>query len=495
MKTRSIWEGTAPDIAGFPVLEGEQSADVVIVGGGITGLTAAMQLSDAGKDVILLEALQVGLGTTGNSTGNLYSTVDEHLSSIKRKWSADVMKAVVRSRAEALKLIESTIGRYKIDCAYGPQAFHFYAESMTDEIKKFVEEEYEALQEADLSPELMDDVGLPFKTVKGIRVGGQAQFQPLKYARGLATALSGSCRIYEHSKAIEIDEDKGIVKTDRGTVKAGAIVMATHTPIGVYMIHAAMGPYREFGVAAELNTASFPGGIFWGMNQPKHSIRLFNDKGKDYVIVVGDKFKTGQHGDSAEYVKGLERYIKDRLDISETKFIWGGQHYRSADGLAYIGKHNDKLYFLTGFATDGLVYGTLAAMIVADQIAGKENPWSDTFKTDRFTPLKSAKDIIKENADNVLQYLKDMPGGADDDAIKNLRPGQGEVIVMDGEKLGVYKDEAGVVHAVSAVCTHMKCVVNWNATEKSWDCPCHGSRFNTDGEVIEGPAIRNLQKK
>ena len=495
MKTRSIWEGTAAELPGYPVLNGDHQCDVVIIGGGITGLTAALLLSNAGKDVILLEARKIGLGTTGNSTGNLYSTVDEHLSSIRKEWSADVMKAVVQSRAAALDLIAGVIEQHGIDCNFARQPFHFYAEQMDEGIRKFIDEEFDALQEAGLNPELLGDVGLPFPTVKGIRAGGQAQFHPLRYARGLAQTLTGKCRLFEESKVVEIDEKDGVVKTAAGSVKAGAIIMATHTPVGVYMVHTVLAPYREFGVAAELNSANFPGGIFWGMNTPKHSIRSFNDGGKNYVIVVGDKFKTGQHGDSAEHVKGLENYLRVRLDVSETKFIWGGQHYRTADGLAYIGKHSDKLYFMTGFATDGLVYGTLAAMIVTDQITGRENPWEKTFKADRFTPLKSAKDFITENADVVVQYMKDMPWNVGADSIKDIAPGQGKIVVMDSEKFGVYKDPEGNAHVVSAVCTHMKCIVNWNASEKSWDCPCHGSRFDIDGKVIEGPAIADLAKK
>jgi glycine/D-amino acid oxidase-like deaminating enzyme/nitrite reductase/ring-hydroxylating ferredoxin subunit len=497
MKTQSIWEGTAKDGLQFPHCEGSLTADVVIIGGGITGLTAALLLSHAGKDVVLIEAHRIGLGTTGNSTGNLYVTVDEHLSHIKSLWSKEVMQAIVASRGAALKLIEQTISENKIDCDYAQQAFHYYAESLDRQIEKFVEEEFEALSDAGLHPELSDDLGLPFKTVKGIRVAGQAQFHPLKYARGIAQLLSGRCQVFEHSRAIDIDDDRGIVKTEAAAIKADKIIMATHTPVGVYAIHTVLAPYREFGVGLELPSAQLPGGIFWGLNQPKHSIRVYHDhqSGRSYAIAVGDKFKTGQHGDSAEHINGLENYLRARLDVGSTKFTWGGQHYRSADGLAYIGKHGARLYFLTGFATDGLVYGTLAAMIVADEISGRKNPWEETFRADRFTPIKSAKDFVVENADNVLQYLKDVPWNTDAAEVRDVPPGEGKIISLGGEKLGVYKDEAGRAHMVSVVCTHMKCILNWNASEKSWDCPCHGSRFNIDGGVIEGPAIAPLKRR
>jgi glycine/D-amino acid oxidase-like deaminating enzyme/nitrite reductase/ring-hydroxylating ferredoxin subunit len=493
--TKSIWEDTADKTGTFPALEGDQTAEIVIVGGGITGLTAALLLSNAGKNVILLEALEVGLGTTGNSTGNLYANVDENLSHIKSKWNTDVMKAVASSRAAAVNFIENTTKQYNMDCDFQRQPLTYFAEKLDDKIEKFFDDEFSAMQECGLNPRIMDDAGLPYATVKGLRCEGQAQFHPLKYSRMLAGAISSKCKIYEQSRVIEIDEKNGILKTARGTVKAEKILLATHTPVGVYGIHTVLAPYREFGVAAETTNSNFPGGIFWGLNEPKHSIRSFKNQGKDYVMLIGDKFKTGQHGDTKEYIAGLEQYLKKNIGITEIKYLWGGQQYRSADGLPYIGKHSDRIYFMTGFATDGLTYGTLAAMIVSDQILNRENIWEKTFKVDRFTPLKSAKDFIIENADNITQYLKDTPWNVDGKSLSDIGPGEGKIIEQDMQKLAVYKDETGHAHVVSAVCTHMKCVVNWNQSEKTWDCPCHGSRFRTDGTVIEGPALLDLPGK
>ncbi|MFL5752791.1 MAG: FAD-dependent oxidoreductase [Bacteroidia bacterium] len=495
MKTVSIWENTASGAAGYPSLQGDKEADVVIIGGGITGLTAAMLLSDAGKKVIVLEALQIGLGTTGNSTGNLYVTIDEHLSGIRKKWNADVMKAVVSSRSSALNLIEETIKRFSIDCDFYKTSFNFFAENTDKDTEDFIKEEFEALSEAGLDPKLSENPAIPFNVKKSISVDGQAQFNPLKYVRGLAKAISAKCEICENSQVIELDEKTGIVKTENGSVKAADIIMATHTPKGVWMVQGVLGPYREFGVAAELLSGEFPKGIFWGINQPKHSVRSYQHEGRNYIMVIGDKYKTGQGEDTADYVKGLEQYLESRFTIGPERFIWAGQQYRSADGLPYIGKHSDKLYFLTGFATDGLIYGTLASMIVSDQIRGKKNPWEETYDLKRFTPVKSFKEFFRENADNIVQYIKDVPWSSNADSEEKILPGQGKVIEHKGEKIAVYKDETGIEHVVSAVCTHMKCIVNWNPVEKTWDCPCHGSRFNISGQVLEGPAIVNLPKK
>jgi glycine/D-amino acid oxidase-like deaminating enzyme/nitrite reductase/ring-hydroxylating ferredoxin subunit len=495
MKTTSIWQNTAEKGTSYPSLRGDKEADVVIIGGGITGMTAAMLLSEAGKKVILLEALEIGLGTTGNSTGNLYVTVDEHLSGIKKKWGADVMKTVVSSRASALSFIEQTIQRFGIDCDYYKTAFNFFLEDPDKDAEDFMQEEYDALAEAGLNPRLTEDPALPFKVKKMISVDGQAQFHPYKYVLGLAKNIAGKCEIYENSPVEDFDEKSGLVKTKNGSVKAASVIMATHTPKGVWMVQGVLGPYREFGVAAELKSGEFPKGIYWGVNSPKHSVRAFKSGDKSYIMVIGDKFKTGQADDTAAYVRGLEQYLEKRFSIGTERIVWGGQQYRPADGLPYIGQHSEHLYFLTGFATDGLVYGTLASMIVCDQILGKENPFAKTYDLKRFTPVKSFREFFKENADNAVQYLKDAPWNADADSLKKIKAGEGKVIESGGEKIAVYKDETGKNHIVSAVCTHMKCIVNWNPTEKTWDCPCHGSRFKTDGQVIEGPAIVDLPKK
>lgn len=495
LQAKSLWEDTAGEAPHFPVFEGDREIDIAIVGGGITGLTAALLLAGAGKKVILLEARKIGLGTTGNSTGNLYSVVDEHLSVLQQKWNTDVMKAVVESRSAAIDLIESTIHEHAIACDFRRQPFTHFAESLTKDIESFIEDEFDALLEAGLRPQILDDAGLPYKTVKALRIENQAQFHPLKYVRQLASVVSKKCGVYENSRVIELDEKNGILTTEKGTLKAEHILLATHTPVGSFMIQTLLAPYREFGIAAAVKDASFPGGIFWGLDDPKHSVRSFAYEGQNYVMAIGDKFKTGQHDDSQKYIAGLDNYLKGRLPVSGINYFWGGQQYRPADGLPYIGKHGRHVYFMTGFASDGLVYGTLAAMIISDQLSGKSNPWEDVYKAGRFTPVRSAKSFIIENTDVVVQYLKDMPWNVDHELFSEIKPGEGKVVSPDHEKLAVYKDEDWKLHIVSAVCTHMKCIVNWNQSEKTWDCPCHGSRFDIDGKVIEGPALKDLPAK
>jgi glycine/D-amino acid oxidase-like deaminating enzyme/nitrite reductase/ring-hydroxylating ferredoxin subunit len=491
-KTVSLWEGTAKKGSAFPPLNEDKEADVVIIGGGITGLTTAMRLSEAGKKVVLLEAWQIGLGTTGNSTGNLYITVDEHLSVIKNKWGKDVMQAVAHSRAEAVNFIEATINKHNIDCDFYRTSFNLFLEDRNEAVESFFEEELEALTEVGAEANIVGNPGLPFEVTHSLTLEGQAQFHPLKYVRALAELLKNTCEIHEHSQVIDFDEDLGIVKTSHGSVKAPHVIMATHTPKGVYRVHTVLGPYREHGMAAELLSDQMPRGIFWSMNKPKHSIRCFKNGNKNYVMAIGEKYKTGHGDDTSKYVEELKDYLKARFDIGPITHVWAGQQYRPADSLPYIGKQGDFMYLLTGYASDGLTYGTLAAMIVSDMILGKANPWQDVYNLNRITPIKSFKEFFKENIDNLVQLVTGPSETEDAKFMPAIPPGEGRIIEKDGEKLAVYKDEDGVNHVCSAVCTHLKCTVNWNPVEKSWDCPCHGSRFKTDGQVIEGPAVVGL---
>jgi glycine/D-amino acid oxidase-like deaminating enzyme/nitrite reductase/ring-hydroxylating ferredoxin subunit len=442
----------------------------------------------------VIEAMKIGMGTTGNSTGNLYVTVDEHLSHIKKKWNAGVARQVVESRSSAIDFIEQMVNKYSISCGFQRVTFNHFAESDGAHENKFIEDEFNAFTEAGLKPLILDNHGLPFGVKKCLSLAGQAQFHPLDYVTGLANNLPAGCTIYENTRIMDYDEAAGTVKTESFTVKANKIIMATHVPKGFFMVQTVLGPYREFGVAAKLRSGSMPPGIFWGLEQPKHSIRSYSYKGDNYVMVIGDKFKTGQHGNSGEYIQELKNYLSQRFDIAEFTCSWGGQQYRPADGLPYIGSNSEKMYYLTGFSTDGLVYGTLGAMIISDEILGKENKYAEVFKASRHTPVKSAPKFIKENFDNVGEMIKDYLHIEKKD-LEAIAPGEGKVINIGTDKIAVCRTANGSLEAVSAICTHMYCVVHWNGSEKSWDCPCHGSRFKTNGDVIEGPALWPLGKK
>ncbi|MBW3624842.1 MAG: FAD-dependent oxidoreductase [Armatimonadetes bacterium] len=495
MDTTSIWEGTSAEV-GFPALSGEIEVDVVIIGGGITGITAAMLLSRAGKSVAVLEANHVGQGTTGYSTGNLYVTLADQLYHVRDKWGQETATAVAASRSETLDYLEGTVVEFNLPCRFDRRP-HYIFPTHDSQVEK-MQREYETLRDAGQPASLTREVPLPFPVDQALKIDRQAQFHPLIFVQSLAKSIaSDRCRIFEDSKVVEIDDDQRVVRTAGGQVRAEKIILATHMPIGFHLVQTEVFPYREYGLALRLKGDSYPEGIFWTFEQPSHSIRSYEADGTKYLIVIGELHKTGQHDDLEDYYAKVEAYARSRFDVERVEFRWSAQHYRPADELPYIGRSSTTkdTYLATGFGTNGLIYGPLAAAIIADDICGRENRWADLYNSRRFTPAKSAKEFLKENANVAAQYAKDYLSRADVERLGEVPRGEGRMAELDGEMLAVYRDENGEWTVLSPVCTHLGCIVHWNGWEKSWDCPCHGSRFRTDGEVIEGPAIAALAKK
>lgn len=496
MLHQSIWQATS-EALDLPSFSGDSSADVVVVGGGITGITTAMLLADAGLTVIVLEAREVGGGTTGNSTGNLYAVVGNGLAAIAQKWGADTMKAVARSRASALDFVEETVAKHGIDCGFQRCQFHQYAPGLEDATRRQLERECETAIVAGLSARMVDEVPVPFHTGHAIVIDNQASFHPLNYVRGLARRIAwDSCRIFERSEVLEMDYDHGAVRTAAGRVAAKAIVMATHTPKGFDLVQTELGPYREYAIAATLRTGAYPQGIYWSEEPERHSIRSLRHGDREWLIVVGYRHKTGQEADAEGCYRKLEDYTRSNFDIESIDHRWSAQGYYPVDGLPLIGQSgtHKNLYIATGFRADGLTYGTVAARILAGEILGKADPFADLYKASRVRPVKAAKDFLKENFNVAAEYVKDYASMTKVKSADEVPAGEGRIVEVDGKRCALYRDESGTVTCVSPICPHLKCIVHWNNAEKSWDCPCHGSRFAVDGSVIEGPAPKPLER-
>lgn len=492
MNTQSIWRRTVAE-TDFPVLAEELEVDVVIIGGGITGITAADLLTKAGKSVVLLEAWRVGSGTTGYSTGNLHTSVDHYLHRIEQKWGAERCRTIARLRSGMIDFIEQTVSEYNLQCDFRRQPHYLFATE--DSQREDLKSEFETLARAGLQVAEIDQPPLPIRAVQTCQIEAQAQFHPLQYVQQMAQVLSAhNCRIYENSKAEDIDASRLTVRTASGSVKAPSMIVATHAPKGFSLVQTELGPYREYGMAATLGDALYPEGLFWTMEDPGHSIRSYEADGQKYLIAIGEKHKVGQH--EQDYYGNLETYLKAHFSVESITHRWSAQHYRPADLLPYIGRTvaSDNVYIATGFGTNGLLYGPLAAHLITDQILGRENPWEDLFAPTRVTPAKSAKDFIKENVNVVKQYARDY-FKRHEEHFANIAPGEGALVEINGEHVAAYRDPSGDVTILSPVCTHLGCIVQWNPLEKSWDCPCHGSRFRHDGEVLEGPAISGLKPK
>jgi glycine/D-amino acid oxidase-like deaminating enzyme/nitrite reductase/ring-hydroxylating ferredoxin subunit len=492
----SVWEVARLSDLGYPPLQGRVEVDVAIIGGGITGLMTAARLHDEGKRVAVLEAHLIGAGNTGGSTGNLYATVSQGLATVRKKWNDDVLREVVALRSQAVALLEETSKRFGIDCDFARRPLYFCVRG-DDKQAKMLDAEHAASIAAGLDASLLEAVAeLPFSVRRALRIEQQAQFNPLRFVQGLAKALGErGVQIFEHSYATDVDAGEGVVKTERGELVAKHIVYATHTPKGINMVQAEMVPYREHGVAVRLNGSQYPDGIFWVLDDSR-SVRSYHHDGDHYLVIIGEKHKTG-HGSLGEgYYQKLHQYAHDHFDVAAFAHKWSAQQYQSADSLPYIGRSgHGNVYIGTGYAADGLTWGAAAAMIISDLILDRDNRWSDLLTPRRFTPAKSAKTWLEENAMVAQHLVKDYLTPAQLKNLKDVPPDSGRIVELDGEKLAVYRAQDGSVTVHSAVCPHMKCMVDWNGADRTWDCPCHGSRFATDGSVIEGPAFQPLAKR
>lgn len=498
METKPLWKLGLDTVFTYPSLSQELEVDVAIIGGGITGVSAAIQLIEAGKKVAILEADSIGGVTTSASTGNLYVAVQPYYQTIAAKFNQVTVNTIAKSRQYAINFIEKTINENNIDCAFSRRPWFIYTAD-ADKVS-FLEKEVETIKKTDISIEYTDSLPFPLKFKKAAWMQNQARFNPYRYVAGLAKKLQDrGCLIFENSRVLAIEEKNNcIFHTARGKIIAKQGIIATHTPTGIQCVQMCLAPYRSYAVGVHLKDNNYPEGHFWDLDSPHHVTCTHSavSKKTDILIVSGNHHKTGQDPHASKRFDQLEKFLRDHFDVSEVAYNWSAQHYHSADAVPYIGlNHSSKnIYIATGYFADGLTYGTLAGLIISDTILQRKNLWAEPYRTTRLDPIAAGGFIFKENSNVFLQYLKDLPF-AEQQEYKDLKPGEARVVEINREKCGVYKDLNQQLHIVSAVCTHMKCIVNWNDAEKTWDCPCHGSRFSIEGKVLEGPAQQDLEKK
>lgn len=493
-----IWQLATVEKPTFAKLENDISTDVVIVGGGITGLTTALQLLNGGVSVTVLESSTIGAGDTGGSTGNLYATTSIGLAKVRHKWNDQVVCEMVNARNAALMYVENTIKRLSIPCQF--QRLPLYRGIMQPNaaLERQLEDEYEISKIAGLTAKLTQDVPLPIKLAKAMQLEQQAQFNPLDYVRALALEVKQlGGQIYEHSSVKEVSGSKHLLKTDNATIRADDIVLATHTPIGFNLLQTEMEPILEHGISARLKEGEpYPDGTFWLLDG-LYSLRSYHYNGTGYLIAVGAKHVVGQTGYDDQYYQHLQEFVQRHYAVERFEHQWSAQQFKPADLLPYIGMAPmpGHVYVGTGYAADGLVWGTVAGMLIADQILERANPWAGLFDPQRFTPVKSAGAFLKQNAHVMKQYATTYLTPAQCKSVAEVPRGEGRIVAAKGEDLAVYRDQHDRLSIVSSLCTHMKCRLSWNGADKSWDCTCHGSRFAVDGQVIEGPAQIPLEKR
>lgn len=490
---RPLWHDRFKPARHYPALGTDLEVDVAIVGAGITGLTLAWHLRGTGLRVAVLEGKTVGSGTTGSSTGNLYVPVGPGFSRIEQKHGRDALKTVVALRAAALAFIEGLIAEKGIACDFARVPFHRFSLQGSGRAD-FILAESEAAERAGLQLEY-GVPSLPLAVDASLTLTDQAQFDPLRYVAALASLLADEgCRIFEHSPVLEMKDGSPCeLRTAEATVRAAHVVKATHVPQGRYYLHSQLLPRREYALLVRLNGKAPPAGIYWSYGADTlYSIRPWHDEHHDYLLLLGQSHEPG--GERHEHLKALEHFVRAHFDVIGIDYLWCAQNYQPADQLPYIGRTygDHHTWIATGFAADGLIWGTVAGQMLATAIQGGEHPGANLFSPRRFTPLASLAVTLQESGAVGKHLLQDHFTPTPLESPDKLAPGEARVIKVGSDRVAAYRHEDGRLDLVSAVCPHMGCLVHWNQLEKSWDCPCHGSRFATDGTLIEGPSPKGL---
>lgn len=490
-QNRSYWTGE--QTTSYPALVGDREADVAVVGGGIVGLTTALLLQRAGQQVILLEAERIGRGTTGHSTAKLTSLHSLHYQTLVASYGTDAAKSYAAANQAGIEQVAELVRELAIDCDF--ERLSAYTYTCDSKLVEKIHSEVDAARAAGLPARFTTDTQLPFQVLAAIAVDDQTQFDPYRYCVGLSKAFADEGgQIYEQSRCIDVEEsNRCSVHTSGGQVHAHHVVLATLLPIldrGGYFAYTY--PSRSYGIAVQLESPA-PEGMYISAESPTRSVRPFADRTR--MIVVGEDHKVGQGADTRKHYAALEEWVRRWFPVKSVTHRCSAQDYIPVDGLPYIGRlqqSSDQLLVVTGLRKWGLALGTSAAAILRDTILKQDNPWAEMFDSTRTNHLASARTLIQENLDVAKQFVGDRVRTLRTKAVSELAPGEGGIVDVDGEKLAAYRDEQGKVHAVSPVCTHLGCYVHWNSAEKSWDCPCHGSRFDCEGHLLQGPAVEDL---
>ena len=493
-KPASFWLERSESSA-YPSLEESMQVDVAVLGAGISGVSVALELVEAGLEVALVEAGRVAGGASGYSTAKVSSLHGLTYAKLAAQQSDEISRAYGQANEAGLASIGARVDALGIDCDFSRRDNFTYSLEPGEAAE--VEQEVEAANRAGLPASHATELDLPFDVAAAIRVSNQAQFDPVRYLRGLAARFAElGGRLFEHSPAIKVKDAKPCTVRVRGgaTVTADHVVVATHFPFldrGLYF--ARMHPERSYVIAARAR-GTLPQAMYLSTESPAHSIRSHPTGEGELLLLGGESHKTGQADESERY-RRLASWASASFEIEEFEYRWATQDAIPADGVPMIGRllpHSERVLVATGYRKWGYAAGAAAAAILTDQILGNENPWAFAFDPGRLRPRASSASFLKENANVGYRFFADrLKRGSEAD----LAAGEGRLVGHGLAQHAVSRDADGKLHRLSARCTHLGCIVAWNDAERTWDCPCHGSRFAADGTVVEGPAVDPLPSR
>jgi glycine/D-amino acid oxidase-like deaminating enzyme/nitrite reductase/ring-hydroxylating ferredoxin subunit len=492
----SLWQMGIDDYSPKAEITDKVLYDVIVVGGGVTGISTALQLQKTGMKCLVMEAETLCFGTTGGTTAHLNTFFDTSYDDISSDFGEDAIHLVANATSRALDLYLSNIEEYGIDCGYQQKDGFLYSQDskQTEKLDKI----FNASKKAGVDVAYTDRLPINIPFDKAIVYRNQAQVHPSKYVFALAKAFEDAggvimqhCRL-QH--AVEAD-NKVTVETTKGTYQGTFLVYATHIPPHINLLHFRCAPYRSYAIAVKLN-GEYPEGLCYDMYDPYHYYRTHEVNGDKYFIVGGEDHKTAHEVNTESCFRNLEAHVRKHFDVKEVAHKWSSQFFEPSDGIGYIGLlpgSEGNILVATGYSGNGMTYSHIAALLITDLIYKKENAWAALFNPNRVKPVAGFANFVKENADVVAQFIGKRVSAEKIVELSEMAPGEGKLVKYEGSRLAIYKDESGRIHALNPVCTHAKCVVDWNNAERSWDCPCHGARYDIDGKVITGPAHKGLE--
>ncbi|RDY29334.1 FAD-dependent oxidoreductase [Romboutsia weinsteinii] len=478
----------------YKSLKENTKANTLVIGAGITGITTAYLLAKQGIDVVLVDADKIAYGSSGRNTGKVTAQHDNMYSKINKKYGMDVARLYYKANESALNLIEEIIKENKIDCHFERLSSYIFTER--DDYVKDIQDEYKICSDIGIDCEYHNKLDIPLDIKAALSFKNQGQFNPKKYLDGLIKVVERlGVRIYEDSP-IE-DLEKGDVCTARTrdgyTIECKKLVIASHLPWydGLNLYFAKEDQERSYLIGATLNS-DLPKGMYINLERPSLTFRTYEGENQKLLIFGGGDHKVGQGGKEGEIYENLKQFAREKFNLSDFKYQWSAQDCMSFDDMPFVGNVNTKqenVYVGTGYSKWGMTNGTMAASLISNLILKKSSIYEDIFKPTR-VGVYMTKDFVLENLNVAMNYVSGKLSSGKEET--TLEKNQGEIVNIDGKRYGAYKDDKGELYIVDITCTHLGCELKFNGAEKTWDCPCHGSRFDYKGNILEGPALKPL---